>query len=61
MNGFIKVKIITEAGEFICWQKVEDGLVVGYVDNTGALITLPKVYEAECVTGDLTDSLVIGE
>lgn len=46
MNGFIKVRIMSAGTYFDCWQHVQDGNVVGYVDTDSNPVTLPQPHEA---------------
>ena len=44
MNGYIK--ILVTPGDIVCWQQIENGIVIDYVDATDTHIDLPDPCES---------------
>lgn len=53
MNGYIKIRVMSNGTYFDCWQKIVDGSVVDNVKDDGTQATLPAVHEAMTLTGQL--------
>ena len=53
MNGYLKIRVMADGKYFDCWQKIEDGVVAGHVDDASAAVALPAVHEAMTLTGQL--------
>lgn len=58
MDGFIKVQVTYVGGEFVCWQHVVGGTVVGFVDAGNQPVAMPDVYECAVLDRNLKPSPV---
>ena len=54
-SGFVAMILIAAGEVRPIWQKIVDGQAVAYVDESGAEIVLPDVYEMTVVSGDLLE------
>jgi len=47
------VRDVKKGTEYHVWQKVEESELIGYVDEKGNAVKLPKIYEAQMLETDL--------